>query len=257
MKPKTIRICSVVTAIMLLLYAACIFLNFFMTAWVRGIPALPAGAALNLSVTVPTVVLLIFGIIKAKNKQGIFDTISSAVTLLVCVIWLIISTLYWIFSIYYNLALTSGGITGNLAVASSYVGLAVDLLTSIVALYLLIAFAVNVIVSKKRIWQIKAELHKPVAAVLLLFPNLISFVRRLFLNQLLISMGTQVFAQISNVIMILQFALIILVALSMAAFILIFGLIIKKQPDMQSPTTEDEIELSAPPAGVSADDYRI
>ena len=259
MSKTTVRICSVTTSVLLTLYAICIVLNFVFTAFVtRGIPWLPAGFVLNMSVLIPTVVLLIGSIVRIKKKQGgVYDLISSIVTALICGVWLVISTLYWIFSIYYNLQLTSAMMPSGWVAANSYVALAMEIFTSLVALYLLIVFVVNVLVSKKKWWQIKAELHKPSAAALLLSSNLIMLARRLFSGKLYEILGAESFIKFSNGVIMAQFALTVLLALALAVFVLVFGLILRKKTETQKPepqATEGQQPPFDLPAGVNADD---
>lgn len=259
MSKKIVRICSVTTSVLLTLYAICIVLNFVFTTFVpRGIPWLPAGFVLNMSVMIPTVVLLIAAIGRIKKKQGgVYDLISSVVTALICGVWLVVSTLYWIFSIYYNLQLTSAMMSGALSATHSYVALAVEIFTSLVALYLLIAFVVNVLVSKQKWWQIKAELHKPAAAALLLSSNLIMLARRLLSGKLYEILGAETFVKFSNGVIMAQFALTVLLALACAAFVLIFGLILRKKTETQKPEAQTPEAQQPPfdlPAGVNADD---
>lgn len=260
MSKKAVRICSVTTSVLLTLYAICIVLNFVFTTFVpRGIPWLPAGFVLNMSVLIPTVVLLICSIGRVKKKQGgVYDLISSIVTALICGVWLVVSTLYWIFSIYYNLQLTAAMLPTDLTVAQSYISLAVEIFTSLIALYLLIAFVVNVLVSKQKWWQIKAELHKPAAIALIWVPNLIMLARRVLSGKLYAILGAETFIKVSNGVIMAQFALTVLLALACAAFVLIFGLILKKRYELQSPVKQEQDADMASinvPAGVSSEDY--
>ena len=255
MSKRIVRICSVTTSVLLALYAICIVLNFVFTSFVpRGIPWLPAGFVLNMSVLIPTVVLLIGSIVRIKKKQGgVYDLISSIVTALISGVWLVISTLYWIFSIYYNLQLTAAMLPPTeLTVAQSYISLGVEIFTSLVALYLLIAFVVNVLISKQKWWQIKAELHKPAAIALIWGSNLIMLARRLFSGKLYEILGAETFVKFSNGVIMAQFALTVLLALACAAFVLIFGLILRKNTETQKP--EEQEQLFDLPAGVNADD---
>ncbi|MBE6675277.1 MAG: hypothetical protein E7594_00400 [Ruminococcaceae bacterium] len=257
MSKTIVRICSVTTSVLLALYAICIVLNFVFTSFVpRGIPWLPAGFVLNMSVLIPTVVLLIGSIVRIKKKQGgVYDLISSIVTALICGVWLVVSTLYWIFSIYYNLQLTSAMMPSGWVAANSYVALAMEIFTSLVALYLLIVFVVNVLVSKKKWWQIKAELHKPSAAALLLSSNLIMLARRLFSGKLYEILGAESFIKFSNGVIMAQFALTVLLALALAVFVLVFGLILRKKTETQKPKAQTPEEQPFDlPAGVNADD---
>ncbi len=257
MSKRIVRICSVTTSVLLALYAICIVLNFVFTSFVpRGIPWLPAGFVLNMSVLIPTVVLLIGSIVRIKKKQGgVYDLISYVVTALICGVWLVISTLYWIFSIYYNLQLTAAMLPTELTVAQSYISLGVEIFTSLVALYLLIAFVVNVLISKQKWWQIKAELHKPAAIALIWGSNLIMLARRLFSGKLYEILGAETFVKFSNGVIMAQFALTVLLALACAAFVLIFGLILRKNTETQKPEAQTPEEQPFDlPAGVNADD---
>jgi hypothetical protein len=146
---------------------------------------------------------------------------------------------------------------GDLLTLLNYVNVAYALLTTIVALYLLGVYLISVLRAKKKWLQIKAELHKPVVAALILVPNLISLIQTL-LNPIFIRMGTDMLVKASRVFMYVSFGVNTALTLALAVFVLIFGLIIKKQPAKASEAQsghEEPADLPFNiPTGVNPDD---
>lgn len=269
MSTKIVRLNSILTAIMLCLYAGCGLLNLLLLLLTSNSTiSLPSSVLLCLSVMLPTVVLLIFGIGQAKRKLGKADLIFSIPTLVVSIIWLVLSVLNWgitlarsvIIELYYRMDIAMS--LADLLTLLSYLNVAFMLFTTIVALYLLVIYLIRVLCTKQKWMQIKAELHKPAAAVLILVPNLLSFVST-FLNPIFNRMGIDALIKFSQIYLYISFGITTLLAIALAVFVLVFGLIIKKKTatEQQAPATEPQPEQSAPadlpfnlPAGVNADD---
>ena len=269
MSTKIVRLNSILTAIMLCLYAGCGLLNLLLLLLTsNSMISLPSSVLLCLSVMLPTVVLLIFGIGQAKRKQGKADLIFSIITLLVSIAWLVLAVLNWLVTVFRNLIIEyyyrmdMAMSMADLISLLNYLNVAYMLLTTVVALYLLAVFVVRVLCVKQKWMQIKAELHKPAAAVLILVPNLLSFVST-FLNPIFNRMGIDALIKFSQIYLYISFGITTLLAIALAVFVLVFGLIIKKKTatEQQAPATEPQPEQSAPadlpfnvPAGVNADD---
>jgi hypothetical protein len=102
------------------------------------------------------------------------------------------AVLNWIISVAQNiileyfLRLNTGMPMGQFVSILSYIFTAYTLFTTLVALYLLIMYAVSVLRAKNKWLQIKAELHKPALAVMLLGLNLTSVVRTI-INRIMIN----------------------------------------------------------------------
>ena len=265
MNAKTVRIANILAAILLLLNAGCILLNLVLSLFQLASFAisLPAGIFLCLALVLPTIVLLIVGIKQAKRKQGVFDLIAAIATLLVGVVWTVASLLDWGLSIaqsviinqYYAMDIDIP--LGQILSILSYVYIAYTLLTIIVALYLLIVYAVSVLRSKQKWLQIKAELHKLAVAFVILVPGLLYFVR-LVLNRIMMTVSMEAYSTYSMIAMYVQYGVSILLPIAAAVLLLTFGLILKKQtapkesvaqPEQPAPVADIDL-----PAGVSADD---
>jgi hypothetical protein len=252
---------------MLFLYAGCGILNLLLGFLINNTTvSLPANVLLCLALILPTVVLLIFGIKQAKKKQGVFDLIASVATLLIGIVWAVFAVLSWllttarIFIIEYYYRLDIAMSLDKLLVLFNYINIAYTLLTTIVALYLLGIYLISVLRAKKKWLQIKAELHKPVVAALILVPNLISLIQTL-LNPIFIRMGTDMLIKFARISMYATFGINTALTLALAVFVLVFGLIIKKQPAAKVQEPEPASEQGQPadlpfnlPAGVNADD---
>ena len=276
MNAKTVRISNILAAIMLLINVVCIFLNLLLSWLMKTyLISLPAGIFLCFAVMLPSVVLLIYGIKRAKCKQGVFDLIASIVTLLVSLVWALLSLTDWgisvarnvIIELYYRLNI--GMPLGQLLNIVSYVSSAFTLFTTLVALYLLIAYVISVLRSKKKWLQIKAELHKPALAVLLLGTNLLWFLHTIF-GKILgdqIDTGMITLESYSTYTLIANYAVLgiqILLTVAAAVLLLTFGLIIKKQAQPKQDATLQEMEQPLQnqsndlpfnlPAGVNSDD---
>ncbi len=268
MKARTVRINTIFTSAMLLVYIGCIILNLLLTLLTRNTTiSLPAGMFLCLAVFFPTVVLLIYGIGQAKRKQGIFDLILSVLTLLVSLVWIIVVVLNWatVFArnLIYELFFKLLAVLSDLLTILSYLDIAFMLFTTVVAIYLLITYLISVLRAKQKWLQIKAELHKPAISVLILVPNLLSLVQmiitRIMLNNL--NVGVMNLDEYSTFVQIFSFGCVaveIVLALAVTLAVTLFGLILKKQPvalpeqpELYDPELDDGF---APPAGVSAQD---
>ncbi len=273
MSTKIVRLNSILTAIMLFLYAGCGILNFMLSllrnsALNYSTISLPSGVFLCLAVMLPTVVLLIYGIKQVKQKQGKADLIFSIPTLIVSVIWIVLAVLNWgitlarsvIIELYYRMDIAMS--LADLLTLLSYLNVAYMLFTTIIALYLLVIYLIRVLCTKQKWLQIKAELHKPAAAVLILVPNLLSFVST-FLNPIFNRMGTDALIKFSQIYLYISFGITTLLSIALAVFVLVFGLIIKKRPAAKAqaskaaaqPSQEKPADLPFNvPAGVNADD---
>ncbi|MBO5757266.1 MAG: hypothetical protein J6S28_06190 [Clostridia bacterium] len=267
MSKKIVRINSIITAVILFLYAGLGLLNVLLRL-LSGIAriTLPTGVMLCLAVLLPTVVLLIFGIMQTKKKQGKADLIFSIPTLIVSIIWIIFAVLNWIIALFGNVIteiyykMDIGVPLGDLISFISYLNIAYMMLTTVIALYLLAVFIIRVLCAKQRWLQIKAELHKPAAALLILVPNLLSLIQTL-LHPIFNRMGMDILVMFAEIYSIASFVITTALTLALAVFVLVFGLIIKKQPaaKVQEPEPASEQKQSADlpfnvPAGVSTDD---
>ncbi len=267
MNAITVRINSILTAVMLFLYAGCGVLNLLLGFLINNTTiSLPANVLLCLALILPTVVLLIFGIKQAKKKQGVFDLIASVATLLIGIVWAVFAVLSWLlttarlFIIEYYYRLDIAMSLDKLLALFNYINIAYTLLTTIVALYLLGIYLISVLRAKKKWLQIKAELHNPVVAALILVPNLISLIQTL-LNPVFNRMGTDMLIRFARISMYASFGINTALTLALAVFVLVFGLIIKKQPAAKVQEPEPASEQGQPadlpfnlPAGVNADD---
>lgn len=267
MNAKTVRMNAILTSAMLFLYAGCGVLNLLLGFLINNTTiSLPANVLLCLALILPTVVLLIFGIKQAKKKQGVFDLIASVATLLIGIVWAVFAVLSWLlttarmFIIEYYYRLDIAMSLDKLLALFNYINIAYTLLTTIVALYLLGIYLISVLRAKKKWLQIKAELHKPAVAALILVPNLISLIQTL-LHPIFIRMGTDMLIKFARISMYATFGINTALTLALAVFVLVFGLIIKKQPAAKvqepKPASEQGQPADLPfnvPAGVNADD---
>ena len=267
MNTKVIRINAILTAVMLFLYAGCGALNLLLSFLINNNTiSLPTSVLLCLALILPTVVILICGIKQVKQKQGMFDLVASVATLLIGIVWAVFAVLSWLittarlFIIEYYYRLDIAMSLDKLLALFNYINIAYTLLTTIVALYLLGIYLISVLRAKNKWLQIKAELHKPAVAALILVPNLISLIQTL-LNPIFIRMGTDMLIKFARISMYASFGINTALTLALAVFVLVFGLIIKKQPaaKVQEPEPAFEQGQSADvpfnlPAGVNADD---
>ena len=267
MNAKTVRMNAILTSAMLFLYAGCGVLNLLLGFLINNTTiSLPANVLLCLALILPTVVLLIFGIKQAKKKQGVFDLIASVATLLIGIVWAVFAVLSWLlttarlFIIEYYYRLDIAMPLDKLLALFNYINIAYTLLTTIVALYLLGIYLISVLRAKKKWLQIKAELHKPAVAALILVPNLISLILTL-LNPIFIRMGTDMLIKFARISMYASFGINTALTLALAVFVLVFGLIIKKQPAAKvqepKPASEQGQPADLPfnvPAGVNPND---
>lgn len=264
MNATIVRINSILTAVMLFLYAGCGVLNFVMMVMTNdAFISLPSGIFLCLTVLLPTIVLLIHGVKQAKRRQGVFDLVASVATLLVSLVWAVLFVLNWlvivarnfILEFYYRMDLAMS--VGDLLALLNYVNVAYTLLTTIVALYLLAIYLISVLRAKQKWLQIKAELHKPAVAALILVSSLISLIQTL-LNPVFNRMGTDMLIRFARISMYASFGINTALTLALAVFVLVFGLIIKKQPATASEAQsghEEPADLPFNvPAGVNPDD---
>ena len=266
MNAKTVRISNILAAAMLLLHVVGVFLGLLINVLTSSsIVSLPVGAFLCLALALPSIVLLTNGIIQAKRKQGgVFDIIFSILSLLVSAVWMAAYFLNWVISVaqnviieyYYRLDWSMP--LGQLITLLSYASMAYMLFTTLIAVYLLVVYVVSVLRAKNKWSQIKAELHKPALAVLLLVPNLISLVRSL-LNRIAANwVGPEGYATFLNVTSVVVLILNVLLSVAAVVLLLTFGLILKKQPASVEPAAQSEQTAPAAdidlPTGISADD---
>ena len=262
MNAKIIRINAILTAVMLVLFTGCSILNILLPLLIASSRlSLPSGLLLSLAVLLPTVVLLIHGVRQAKRKQGVFDLIISIVTLIISLIWAVFAAANWGTVLAYRALMMQSTVTGDMLAILSYLNIAYTVFSTLVALYLLAAFMISVLRAKQKRLQIKAELHKPAAAVLILVPNLINLLQTL-LNPWLSRMSIDLYVKASRIFMYTSFGITTLSALALTAFVLLFGLIIKKSPDaaqdvQPAEQTAHQESSDLPfnlPAGVNPDD---
>ena len=268
MNAKNVRIANILTAAMLILNLGCIIGNLLLS-WLTRLVAkniylsLPTGIFLCLALILPSVVLLICGIKQAKRKQGAFDLICSIVTLVVGIAWACIEVLEWamiiarnvIIELYYRIDIDMP--LGDLIALLNYFSIAATLFTMVVGLYLLATYVISVLRSKQKWLQVKAELHKPTLAVLLIVPSLLSFLQ-MILNRVLIRISLDVYTTYAQIFSYVTLAVNVVLLLSAIVVLLTFGLILKKQgaaaqteQPVQNAHAFADMDL---PAGVSADD---
>ena len=264
MNATIVRINSILTAVMLFLYAGCGVLNFVMMVMTNdAFISLPSGIFLCLTVLLPTIVLLIHGVKQAKRRQGVFDLVASVATLLIGIVWAVLAVLSWLVTVVrsyiMNLSYSADFAmsVGDLLVLLNYVNVAYALFTTVVALYLLGIYLISVLRAKQKWLQIKAELHKPAVAALILVSNLISLIQTL-LNPVFNRMGTDMLIRFARISVHASFGINTALTLALAVFVLVFGLIIKKQPAKASEAQsghEEPADLPFNvPAGVNPDD---
>lgn len=264
MNATIVRINSILTAVMLFLYAGCGVLNFVMMVMTNdAFISLPSGIFLCLTVLLPTIVLLIHGVKQAKRRQGVFDLVTSVATLLIGIVWAAFAVLSWLVTVariyMMNLSYSADFAmsVGDLLALLNYVNVAYTMFTTIVALYLLAIYLISVLRAKQKWLQIKAELHKPAVAALILVSNLISLIQTL-LNPVFNRMGTDMLIRFARISVYASFGINTALTLALAVFVLVFGLIIKKQPvkasEAQSGHEEPADLPFNVPAGVNPDD---
>ena len=264
MNATIVRINSILTAVMLFLYAGCGVLNFVMMVMTNdAFISLPSGIFLCLTVLLPTIVLLIHGVKQAKRRQGVFDLVASVATLLVSLVWAVLFVLNWLVIVARNYIMNLSYSAdfamsvGDLLTLLNYVNVAYALFTTVVALYLLGIYLISVLRAKQKWLQIKAELHKPAVAALILVSNLISLIQTL-LNPVFNRMGTDMLIKFARISMYASFGINTALTLALAVFVLVFGLIIKKQAAKASEAQsghEEPADLPFNvPAGVNPDD---
>ena len=264
MNATIVRINSILTAVMLFLYAGCGVLNFVMMVMTNdAFISLPSGIFLCLTVLLPTIVLLIHGVKQAKRRQGVFDLVASVATLLVSIVWAVLAVLSWLVTVVRSYIMNRSYSAdfamsvGDLLVLLNYVNVAYALFTTVVALYLLGIYLISVLRAKQKWLQIKAELHKPAVAALILVSNLISLIQTL-LNPVFNRMGTDMLIRFARISVHASFGINTALTLALAVFVLVFGLIIKKQPAKASEAQsghEEPADLPFNvPAGVNPDD---
>ncbi len=271
MNAKTARTNSILTSVMLFLYAGCIVLNILLALLTRNtLFTLPAGILLCLSVLIPAILLC------RQAKQGKDRTakILSVLSLIVSIVWTLVSGLYWmltiarslIVEIYLRMSMPMMSME-QLFRLLNFLGIAYTVFTTLVALGLIALFVLSVIRPKQKWLQIKAELHKPAAAVLILVPNLFTLAGGLINKMILrdVDLGKLTLDAYTKFTLFFSYGEIaaeLLIVLALAVFVLVFGLMIKKQTDTAQeaqPTREDQAQQPSDipfhlPAGVNADD---
>ncbi len=242
MNKITVRIANILAAAMLLLYFVCILCSFLLQLLAQTLYSFPSGVMLTLTVMLPTVVLLINAIVRAKKGTGKFEAVRQGLMLLICVVWLVLTVVYWIFSLSYHTALMSGQFTSEMISKFSYATTIYNVVIGFIMLFLLISYGLGVMRAKQKWLQIKAELHKPAVVVLILVPNLINLLQTV-LNPWLSCMSIDLYVKASRIFMYASFGISTLLSLALVAFILIFGLIIKKQPDTAQDAQPEQAAL--------------
>lgn len=264
MNRKTVRISAILCSLSLFAYAVCVILNLLLQLLIPIGFILPAGVLLCLGMMLPGAVLLIHGIRQAANKQGSAGLVLSILSLLVGIAWLFFDVLQWVATVLQRAAMDpSFMLPGKLGMSQSdflsllsYVNFAHMLIMIVIALCLLVLFVISVITAKQKWWQIKAELHKVATALVLLVPNLLSFLKILLNAIFLNNMGLDMYIRISNAFGYASLAIEVLLALLLAGLILVFGLVFKKQPKEPGRDEDELLYFANLPAGVSADSFK-
>lgn len=103
-------------------------------------------------------------------------------------------------------------------------------MVSLCAFGLLAVFVINCLIADQKWLQIKAELHKLIAAVMILVPALISLVPAILITFVLSRMGTDAYVAVNQIFGIGSFAIELLMTVVFAVLVLVLGLIFKKPP---------------------------
>ena len=257
MNKITVRIANILTGAMLLLYSVCILCSFLLQKLAQTLYSFPSGVFLALAVMLPTAVLLINAIVQLKKGGGKYAVVRQGMLLLLCVAWLVLTIVYWLYSLSYYTALMSGQFTAEIVNRFSFATTIYNVAIGFLMLYWLISYGLGVIRAKQKWLQIKAELHKPAVALIVFVSNILSLINTV-VSTLVRNAGVETISRVSLVFYYVQFFAVLLMGVLCAAAVLTFGLIFKKQPKPQAePQAAPEQSADLPidlPAGVSADD---
>lgn len=262
MTRKTIRIANVLCAAMLVLYVLASLLSLALQ-YVTGAPlTLPAGMMLCLSLILPAIVLLIGSIARIKKGGGVLQPILWAISLLLGLAWAIEAFVSYVINQLWIRAINGGDAVlnmplGRLSELINVLNIASMLFVSVIAVMLLVIFLISLITSKQKMMQLKAGVCHVAASIMILVPTLLSVAQTL-LNRVFISLGTDAFSTFVTVYAIASAAINLLLALLLAALVLVFGLVFKKQTsvaDAEAAPVQEQGTLPIDlPVGVSAAD---
>lgn len=234
MDKRTVKLISVITAVALLAYALMIILDLLLRSASPTL-SLPTYLPLWLGVMIPCVILLVSAIKGIKQKRGVLHMILHVVSLLLGVFWGFFGAMIWVLYTYQiNVLLTNappfGMSLGEFYELLTTLNIINSVMISLCAIGLLVVFVINCLIASQKWLQIKAELHKPTTAAMVLVPAAISFVQTVLNILIFNSMGMQMITSVSQVFGIVSFALKLLMAVAFAALVLVLGLCYKKQP---------------------------
>ena len=264
MNKRTVKLISVITAVALLAYALMNILDLLLRL-VSPTLILPTYLLLWLSVMIPCVILLVSAIKGIKQKKGVLHVILHAVSLLIGVFWGFFGAMKWVLYTYQiNMLQTNAppfgmsfGAFYELLIALKRINSA---MVSLCAIGLLVVFVINFLVASQKWLQIKAELHKPAAAIMVLVPASISLVQTILNTLIFNSMSTQIYASVIQAFGIVSFAVELLMAVAFAALVLVLGLCYKKQPAAVAEQQPAQPEIDLPegidlPCGVDPSSF--
>ncbi len=263
MNQKTVKTTSAITAVTLLLYVVACALNLLVNLIFPSKLAIPAFLPLWLSVMIPCVILLIHAVRSIKQSRGVLRLIMSAVSLLLGAVWGFFEAISWvIYSLQMHAMNTFEPLFdmsfGDYLSLLSVLNRVNAVMIALCAVGLLAVFVINWLIADQKWLQIKAELHKPVAAVMVLVPALISFVQTLVSTFVLGRLGNNAYVVVSQIFGIASFAIEVLMAIVFAVLVLVLGLTFKKQPEQTTepaetaPTPLPQIDL---PVGVDPNSF--
>ena len=260
MNKITVRIANILTGATLLLYSVCILCSFLLQKLAQTLYSFPSGVFLTLAVMLPTAVLLINAIVQLKKGGGKYAVVRQGMLLLLCVAWLVLTVVYWLYSLSYYTALMSGQFTAEIVSRFSFTTTIYNVAIGFIMLFWLISYAINVMRTKQKWLQIKAELHKPAVVLIVFVSNILSLINTV-VSVFIRNTSTEIVSRVNIVSYYVQFFVMLLMGVLCAAAVLIFGLIFKKQPAGKVQEPESAYEQKQPddlpfnvPAGVNADD---
>lgn len=261
----TIRIANALCALMLVLYPPVMLLSLVIQAASSAhILSLPTGLLLSLSLILPSVVLLIGGIVRIGKGGGVLQPVLWAASLLSGLVWAGQTLFSWAFALHLHQVML--GLVapvfhiplGTLLAINEYGTFAIWLLQAVIALAMLIIFVVLVATSKQKWHGLKAGMCLCSSSVMILIPLLFS-IAQFLLNRLVAPMlGMAAFSAFTTVYGLVMLAVNLLLSLLFVVCLLTFGLIFKKQKapaDIEAaPVQENFAQQVDLPAGVSAAD---
>lgn len=245
MNKKTVRMTSIITASMLLLYVLGCLLSLSLSLLSFVNVAVPTFIPLWLSAMIPCVILLIHSIKNVKQKRGVLHLIMSTVSLLVGVIWGFFGALSWVIYSWQLHAMNAfeplfGMSLGDYLELLSVLNRVNSVMVALCAILLLAVFVINWLIADQKWLQIKAELHKPVAAVMILVPAFLSLVLTLLNTLVLSRLGTDAYVVVNQIFGIGSFAVEVLMAIVFAVLVLVLGLAFKKQPEQTAEPADPD-----------------